>query len=119
MKTDYRYGAYIVYNNFPVPVIDDGMKRQLTEAAFKVLDVREYHCEKTLAQIYDPDHMPKDLRAAHAELDALVDSIYSKRGYKTDEQRLSDLFSLYEKMIADEQANISDSRSVRVWESPI
>ena len=104
MKTDYRYGAYIVYNNFPVPPLTDAMKERLTLAALRVLDVREYHCEQTLAELYDPDLMPGDLRHAHAELDALVDSIYSKRGYETDEQRLSDLFAMYEAMTAEEAA---------------
>lgn len=104
MKTDYRYGAYIVYNNFPVPPLSDAVKEQLTIAALRVLDVREYHCERTLAEMYDPDLMPADLRAAHAEVDALVDSIYSKRGYELDEQRLSDLFAMYEAMTADEAA---------------
>ena len=79
-------------------------KEQLTVAALRVLDVREYHCERTLAELYDPDLMPDDLRAAHAEVDALVDSIYSKRGYETDEQRLSDLFAMYEAMTAEEAA---------------
>ena len=110
MKTDYRYGAYIVYNNFPVPPLSDEVKEQLTLAALRVLDVREYHCEKTLAELYDPDKMPADLRAAHAEVDALVDSIYSKRGYETDEQRLSDLFAMYEQMTAAETANGSKKR---------
>ena len=80
----------------------DAVKEKLTVAALRVLDVREYHCERTLAELYDPDLMPADLRAAHAEVDALVDSIYSKRGYETDEQRLSDLFAMYEAMTADE-----------------
>ena len=48
--------------------------------------------------------MPDDLRQAHAEVDALVDSIYSKRDYETDEQRLSDLFAMYEAMTAAEAA---------------
>lgn len=102
MKTDYRYGAYIVYNNFPVPPLSDAAREQLTLAALRLLDVREYHCEKALAELYDPDLMPADLRSAHADVDALVDSIYSKRGYETDEQRLSDLFAMYEAMAADE-----------------
>lgn len=80
-------------------------KEQLTAAALRVLDLREYHCEKTLAELYDPDLMPIDLRAAHAKVDALVDSIYSKRVYETDEQRLSDLFGMYEAMTADEAKN--------------
>ena len=107
MKTDYRYGAAIVYNNFPVPPLTDVTKERLTIAALRVFDVREYHCEKTLGELYDPDIMPDDLRAAHAGVDELVDSIYSKRGYETDEQRLSDLFVMYEAMITEEQLNIS------------
>ncbi|MCW3767786.1 MULTISPECIES: DNA methyltransferase [Paenarthrobacter] len=98
METRLRYSNTIVYNNFPVPPLPDAMKEKLTVAALRVLDVREYHCERTLAELYDPDLMPDDLRAAHAEIDALVDSIYSKRGYETDEQRLSDLFAMYEEM---------------------
>ena len=82
----------------------------MTVAALRVLDVREYHCEKTLAELYDPDKMPADLRAAHADLDALVDSIYSRGGYETDEQRLSDLFAMYEEMTAAEAANGSKKR---------
>ncbi|MBS4104080.1 class I SAM-dependent DNA methyltransferase [Tsukamurella paurometabola] len=104
MKTDYRYSNTIVYNNFPVPSLSEEIKERLTVAALRVLDVREYHCERTLAELYDPDKMPDDLRAAHAEVDALVDSIYSKRGYETDEERLSDLFAMYEEMTAAEQA---------------
>lgn len=104
MRINYQYSNTIVYNNFPMPPLSDAVKEKLTIAALRVLDVREYHCEKTLAELYDPDLMPDDLRAAHADVDALVDSIYSKRGYETDEQRLSDLFAMYEAMAAEEAA---------------
>lgn len=98
MRSDYQYSNTIVYNNYPVPPLLDTVKEKLSVAALRVLDVREYHCEKTLAELYDPDLMPSDLRNAHSEVDALVDSIYSKRRYETDEQRLSDLFLMYESM---------------------
>jgi hypothetical protein len=98
IKTDYRYSNTIVYNNFPVPSLSDSVKERLTVAALRVLDVREYHCDQTLSELYDPDLMPADLRAAHSELDVLVDAIYSKGGYELDEQRLSDLFTMYEAM---------------------
>lgn len=104
MKTDYRYSNTIVYNNFPVPELGDADKQKLTEKALRVLDVREYHCEKTLAELYDPDLMPDNLREAHKEVDDLVDSLYSARAYETDEDRLSDLFAMYEDMIAAEEA---------------
>ena len=110
LETRIRYGAYIVYNNFPVPPLSGSMKEQLTVAALRVLDVREYHCEKTLAELYDPELMPDDLWRAHAEVDTLVDSIYSKRGYETDEQRLSDLFAMYEAMTAAESAKGSKKK---------
>lgn len=104
LGTGFRYGAYIVYNNFPVPPLSETTKEKLTVAALRVLDVREYHCEQTLAELYDPDKMPQDLRDAHAIIDDLVDSIYSKKPYETDEQRLSDLFAMYERMTAEEAA---------------
>lgn len=113
MKTDFRYSNTIVYNNFPVPPLSDKAKEKLTVAALRVLDVREYHCEQTLAELYDPDKMPDDLRAAHAEIDALVDSIYSKKPYETDEQRLSDLFAMYEKMTAEEAAQAPAKKTRR------
>lgn len=113
MREDYQYSNTIVYNNFPVPPLSDAVKEKLTVVALRVLDVREYHCEKTLAELYDPDLMPQDLRDAHAAVDALVDSIYSKKPYETDEQRLSDLFALYEQMSAEEalKAPVKKSRA--------
>ncbi|MCT1557292.1 N-6 DNA methylase [Helcobacillus massiliensis] len=111
LKTDFRYSNTIVYNNFPVPPLSDAMKEKLTEAALPVLDVREYHCEKALAELYDPDKMPDDLREAHAAVDAMVDSIYSKKPYESDEQRLSDLFAMYERMTAEEAAKAPAKKS--------
>lgn len=102
MEMRYQYSNTIVYNNFPVPPLSEKVKEKLTVAALRVLDVREYHCERTLAELYDPDRMPDDLREAHAEVDALVDSIYSNKPFETDEQRLSNLFAMYEHMTAAE-----------------
>jgi hypothetical protein len=113
METRYRYSATIVYNNFPVPALSERMKEALTVAALRVLDVREYHCEQTLAELYDPDRMPDDLREAHAQIDALVDTIYSKKPYETDEQRLADLFALYERMTAKEAAKAPAKKTQR------
>ncbi|MHA3724664.1 DNA methyltransferase [Leucobacter sp. HY1910] len=113
LKTDYSYSNMIVYNNFPVPPLSEAMKEKLTIAALRVLDVREYHCEQTLADLYDPDKMPQDLREAHAAVDALVDSIYSKKPYETDEKRLSDLFAMYERMTAEEAAKAPTKKTRR------
>ena len=111
LETRLRYSNTIVYNNFPVRELSDVEKQKLTEKALRVLDVREYHCEKTLAQLYDPDLMPANLREAHEDIDRFVDGLYSKRLYETDEDRLSDLFAKYEEMIAAEEAAKPAKRS--------
>jgi hypothetical protein len=98
LETRIRYSNTIVYNNFPVPPLSDAKKTQLTERALRVLDVREYHPELTLADLYDPDQMPKNLRLAHQQLDELVDSIYRRREFASDEDRLSMLFEMYATM---------------------
>lgn len=103
MKTDFRYSNTIVYNNFPVPPLSAPAKEELTELALRVLDVREYHCEYTLAELYAPEKMPENLRQAHAEVDAAVDKLYSTRAFETDEARLSTLFAMYEDAIAAEK----------------
>jgi hypothetical protein len=113
MGMSYQYSNTIVYNNFPVPPLSDAMKEKLTLAALRVLDVREYHCEQTLAELYGPDKMPHDLRESHAAIDEMVDSIYSGRPYDTDEQRLSDLFGMYERMTAEEAAKASTKSTRR------
>ena len=102
MKTDYRYSNTLVYNNFPVPPLTDPVKEALIQRAFRVLDVREYHCEYTLAELYDPQKMPENLPQAHADLDVVVDRIYRKRPFDSVEERLSLLFDLYQQMSAEE-----------------
>ena len=118
LETRLRYTNTLVYNNFPVPSLSESTKEKLNIAALRVLDVREYHCEQTLAELYDPDKMPDDLRRAHVEVDALVDSIYSKRRYEADEERLSDLFVKYEEMTAAVEAKKSLKKEKQSANSP-
>lgn len=98
LKTDYRYSAQLCYNTFPFPEISEEKKKEIEEAAEEVLCVRAEHSEKTLAEMYDPDKMPADLRAAHHTLDLIVESCYRKEPFTSDEERLEHLFKLYEKM---------------------
>ena len=104
METRYRYSNTIVYNNFPVPDLKPKTKEQLTETALRILDVREYYCENTLAELYDPDKMPDLLREAHNNNDALVDKLYQRgtKPFQSDDERLAELFKRYEEMTAGE-----------------
>lgn len=100
LKTDYRYSASVIYNNFPCPKLSERKKEILTTHAFNILSIRENYPNKTLAELYNFDSMPLDLRTAHEENDKYVDSLYTAVPLKTDEQRLECLFKLYEKMTA-------------------
>ena len=101
LEMRFAYSASVVYNTFPFPSISDTKKSEIEEAATNVLLARENYPEKTLADLYDPEKMPEDLRAAHEELDAIVESCYPDAPFPNDEARLECLFKLYEKMTAN------------------
>ena len=98
LETRYRYSAQLCYNTFPFPKISAEKKQEIESAAENVLITREYYPDKTLAELYDPDKMPQDLREAHAKLDDIVESCYPGCPFASEEARLECLFKLYEKM---------------------
>lgn len=103
LKTDYRYSKTLTYNTFPFPPITDKQKDELTICTFRILEEREKHPEKTLAQLYDPDKMPEGLRQAHRLNDLAVERCYRSKPFESDEERLQYLFKLYEQMIEEER----------------
>jgi len=98
LKTDYRYSSAICYNTFPVPRLTSSQKKQLEEQSYAVLDIRDEHIGKTMADLYDPDKMPDDLREAHRQLDLAVDRCYREKQFENDSERLEYLFKMYETM---------------------
>ena len=102
LETRYRYSKDIVYNNFPFPRISERQRKELSELAQSVLYQREIHSEKTLAELYDPEKMPEELKEAHHQLDLAVERCYRSKPFESDEERLEHLFNLYERMIAAE-----------------
>ena len=98
LKSDFRYSAQLCYNTFPFPKISAEKKQEIESAAENVLITREYYPGQTLAELYDPDKMPQDLREAHAKLDDIVESCYPGYPFASDEARQECLFKLYEKM---------------------
>lgn len=101
LETRISYSSLLVYNTFPFPKISEEKKKEIESAAEEVLITREYYPEKTLAELYDPDKMPQDLREAHARLDDIVESCYPGYPFASDEARLECLFKLYEKMTSN------------------
>ena len=99
LKSDYRYSIGLVYNTFPLPP-EGTQLAKLEPLAQAILDARASHPGATLADLYDPDLMPPNLRKAHHALDQAVDRLYRPSGFASERERVEHLFGLYEKMTA-------------------
>ncbi len=100
LKTDFRYSNTMGWNTFPVPFLTTQNKIELTRCAEAILLAREAHFPATIADLYDPDTMPDNLRHAHEQNDEVLERIYIGRRFKNDTERLEKLFDLYTKMTA-------------------
>jgi len=100
MKTDFRYSNTLGWNTFPVPLLTEQNKADLTACAENILLAREAHFPATIADLYDPDTMPENLRHAHERNDEVLERIYIGRRFRNDTERLEKLFELYTKMTA-------------------
>ena len=98
LKEDYRYSNDLGWNTFPVPKLTEKNKADLTRCAEDILLAREVHFPATIADLYKPDTMPENLRAAHDRNDETLERIYIGRRFKNDTERLEKLFEMYMKM---------------------
>jgi len=101
MRSDFSYSNTIGWNTFPVPLLTEQNKADLTACAENILLAREAHFPATIADLYDPDSMPENLRHAHERNDEVLERIYIGRRFKNDTERLEKLFELYTKMTAN------------------
>lgn len=100
MRTDFSYSNTLGWNTFPVPLFTEQNKADLTRCAEDILLAREAHFPATIADLYDPENMPENLRHAHERNDEVLERIYIGRRFKNDTERLEKLFDLYTKMTA-------------------
>lgn len=99
-KDDYRFSNTLGWNTFPVPPLKEQDKADLTRCAEDILLAREAHFPATIAELYNPDEMPADLRAAHDRNDETLERIYIGTTFKNDTHRLEKLFAMYTEMTA-------------------
>ncbi|KGE89287.1 MAG: class I SAM-dependent DNA methyltransferase [Phaeodactylibacter xiamenensis] len=100
LETRIRYSNTLGWNTFPVPKLTTKNKEDLTRCAEDILLARERHFPATIADLYDPEKMPEDLRHAHERNDEVLERIYIGRRFKNDTERLEKLFELYTEMTA-------------------
>ena len=100
LEMRFSYSNTLGWNTFPVPTMTEQNKADLTGCAQEILLAREYHFPATIADLYEPENMPDDLRRAHEKNDEVLERIYIGRRFKNDTERLEKLFDLYTKMTA-------------------
>ena len=110
LESRYRYSIGLVYNTFPVPPIPAERLQRLEPYADAVLAARAAHPDATLADLYDPDLMPPNLRRAHRDLDSAVDRLYRRSPFSSDRERVEHLLGLYERMMVPLAANTRPQR---------
>ena len=98
MRTDFSYSNTLGWNTFPLPKLTKKNKEDLTRSTENILQAREAHFPATIADLYDSENMPDDLRRAHERNDEVLERIYIGRRFRNDTERLEKLFDLYTRM---------------------
>ncbi len=107
------YSNTLGWNTFPVPALTEKNKADLTCCAEDILLAREAHFPATIAELYEPEAMPDDLRQAHERNDETLERIYIGRRFRNDTERLEKLFDLYTKMTEDKAVKTKAPKKAR------
>ena len=113
MRTDFSYSNTLGWNTFPIPTLTEQNKADLTRCAEDIILAREEHFPKSIADLYDPETMPENLRQAHDRNDEVIERIYIGRRFKNDTERLEKLFDLYNKMTQAPKTVTTKTRAKR------
>ncbi len=113
LRTDFSYSNTLGWNTFPVPTLTAKNRDDLTACAENILLAREAHFPATIADLYDPESMPDNLRAAHDRNDEVLERIYIGRRFRNDTERLEKLFDMYAKTTHPGEILSSPARPAR------
>jgi hypothetical protein len=105
LEMRFSYSNTIGWNTFPIPKLTYQNKADLSRCAEDILLARETHFPATIADLYDPDTMPQNLREAHERNDDALERIFIGRRFKNDTERLEKLFELYTTMTSKPAAS--------------
>ena len=101
LKSDFRYSAKIVYNNFPWPDVDDKQTERISKSAQSIIDARKESPNSSLADLYNPAGMTKPLYKAHEANDKAVMKAYGLRPSATEQEIAQRLFEMYQKLTSN------------------
>lgn len=96
--SSYSYSGTIVYNNFPFPEPTDDQRAAIEQTAQAILDARTIYPESSLADLYDVNTMPKELREAHRANNRAVMKCYGLPLKTTEAETVALLMERYEEL---------------------
>ncbi len=102
LKSDYSYANNLVYNTFPWPTPTDDQEAVIEQTAQSILDARGLYPDKSLADLYDPDKMPAELKAAHEANDKAVMDAYGFDYGMTEPEIVAELMKMYQNLTKNE-----------------
>lgn len=96
LKSDPNFSNTLVWNSLPLPAVSKELKKEIITAGKNILRVRESQPDISLADMYNPLGMKKDLLAAHHVLDVVVDRAFgATKPLKDNASREKLLFQQY------------------------
>ncbi|MCE0488266.1 class I SAM-dependent DNA methyltransferase [Ornithinimicrobium sediminis] len=99
LKSDLRFNKLLTWNTFPLPCTDEGNRERIIGAGAEILQAREWDPHASLAKMYHPDYMTRNLLEAHTNLDVQVDRLFGlKSEAPTELERQEVLFARYQKL---------------------
>ena len=112
LRTDFSYSNVLDWNTFPVPTLTERNRDDLTACAQNILLACEAHFPATIAELYDQEKMPDNLRVTHERNDEVLERIHIGRQFKIDKERLEKLFDLYTKVTGSEEMSPKKQQQV-------
>lgn len=100
IKSDLRLSSTLTWNTFPLPALTDDQREAIIAGGRTVLEARNLHPKRSLADHYNPMAMSPDLLRAHRQLDSAINKAFGLRGSVTEDARLRALFTSYQRLIA-------------------
>lgn len=105
LKSDYRYSKDIVYNNFPWCEPSDTQKAAIEKTAQAIIDARNLYPDCSLADLYDEQFMPIELRKAHKANDHAVMKAYGYAPSFSEPEIVADLMKRYQELTINPKQN--------------
>lgn len=113
IKSDPRFANTVTWNTFPFPALAPADRAKIIAAGKQVLAARAAQPGKSLASLYDPLTIKRELVTAHNDLDRVIDRLFGFAKLPSEGARQQRLFERYVAAVHAGQLTIDDVKQTR------